>query len=269
MIDLPSLIKKFVVEREKTPRDKGNHPSEISSDFRCDRRAVIQLVADEKGADGAESPNWESEGFFDAGHAVHHWFQEQVLGPMGVLYGSWECRACHNRHEGKMGTCLCGSTDFKFHETKIRIMEYDIVGSIDGLIDDPDTGERMLCDIKSHKSSTFTGLKAASPGHVGQAMVYMRALGVKKGSILYVKKDCWYDTKQFNFDYDEDEFQRVIKEGIYDIQEAYEAGKLPPMPRKCTDGSWTRGKCWVSQWCLGCKTCDDVRHRIDVGLPRS
>lgn len=257
-------IHSHIAALTKHPREPGNHPSEMCSKYACHRRKVIQKVLDEYGIDHAQPIDVTSQGFFDTGHAAHHWFQERVLGPMGVLEGSWRCRRCLAQHDGFMPESCCGARDFEFIEPSIRIAEHDIVGKCDGILHMPD-GSKAILDVKTRKSSLFTGLHAPEPDHVGQITVYMHALGIHDAILLYVKKDNWYDLKEFHVKYEPIVYQRALAEGIYDVLNDYQNNRLPPMG-KCTDASYSRKTCWLKGACLGCRSLDDVRTLAEKGL---
>lgn len=266
--ELVKSIHTYIKERPKDERAPGNHPSEIASDYRCPRREVIKLIMQDCELDPAEPTNVVSEGNFDAGHAIHHWFQNKVLGPMGILNGKWICGHCSATILGFLPkSCpLCDQTvrGFGFVEQNIEIPEHNIVGHIDGVLDIE--GRLVLLDIKSHKSSTFTGLKEPKQGHIGQVMIYMKALGLTKAVVLYVQKDNWYNLKAFEVDFDEITYRRLILEGITEIQQHFDNNSIPNMHPKCSDGSWWRKACWVQGLCLGCRKGQDVRDRIKAGI---
>jgi hypothetical protein len=107
----PSLVReldRFIVKRAARPseRKKGVwHPSEIVSDGFCPRFEVLRRR--QKLPIAKKTVDVEMERIFDVGHAVHHWYQERYLGPMGILWGNWRCSRCLTVVQGVMPKDSC------------------------------------------------------------------------------------------------------------------------------------------------------------------
>jgi hypothetical protein len=53
---------------------------------------------------------------FDVGHAMHRWYQEEYLGPAGVLYGNWQCSRCKAMYKNStMPEGSCPSCQWKMN----------------------------------------------------------------------------------------------------------------------------------------------------------
>jgi hypothetical protein len=108
----PSIVRdldRFIVARAglPSPREKGVwHPSEIVQDSFCPRLEVLRRRTKLKQAKRAEV-DVEMERIFDVGHAMHHWYQEKYLGPMGLLWGNWRCSRCLTVRTGIMPKDSC------------------------------------------------------------------------------------------------------------------------------------------------------------------
>lgn len=88
---------------DQRERDDGFlHVSELY-DF-CPRRAIMKIAFGEPLKQEVK-PNLSM--LFDHGHMVHQWYQERYFGPMGHLWGTWQCSRCHKKREGVMPSKPC------------------------------------------------------------------------------------------------------------------------------------------------------------------
>lgn len=147
---------------------------------------------------------------FDIGHAMHYWYQNKYLGPMGVLKGKWRCRRCHNVVNGFMPTTTCEKCagegrkrvkDWEFDETVVLSKKWNIKGKIDGILA-PD-GEEYLMDLKTCKPSLFSKLQKPWPSAIFQVQVYMWLLKIQHGVLVYIDKsaDGSVPAKEFPVEY--------------------------------------------------------------------
>lgn len=147
---------------------------------------------------------------FDIGHAMHHWYQNRYLGPMGVLQGKWRCRRCHDIVRGFMPKTSCKKCseegrkdirDWEFDETVVMSKKWNILGKTDGIVVLDD--EEYVLDIKTCKPSLFSKLKMPWPSAIYQVQVYMWLLKIEKGILLYVDKsaDGRVPAKEFPVEY--------------------------------------------------------------------
>lgn len=101
-------LDRFIVARSGRPSPREQnvwHPSEIVGKDFCPRLEVLRrrLKLPEKRGE----VDVGKERIFDVGHAMHHWYQEKYLGPMGELWGHWRCSRCHTVFTGVMPTDSC------------------------------------------------------------------------------------------------------------------------------------------------------------------
>lgn len=154
----------------------------------------------------------------DAGSHIHAWVQDEILGPMGVLEGLWECTNCGRIEEGARpkGACFgkvkvfndlkdtwivrrCkdvrGST-WKFKEQHVRLEFSGIVvtGRPDGRLI---VAKERVLEIKSMEEEKFNALTEPRDYHIFQASVYGEKLGVNEVIILYVNWNHWWQMKTF------------------------------------------------------------------------
>lgn len=97
-----------------------------------------------------------------------------------------------------------------------------ISGRLDDLIVVDRTGEQVVVDVKTIKS--FDYLEKPKKEHILQVMMYLKALSIKKGGLLYIKKDDM-QIKYFEFEYDPkvvadlisraDTVHKALTEGTY------------------------------------------------------
>lgn len=268
MTNLAKLVTKYLSTRSQHERSPGIHASEISSEYMCTRREVIRLTIDAAGLNSKPPITPKSQGIFDVGHALHEWLRHEYLGPMGILKGIWACQNCPGGvvHGYMPSVCpACGSTGyFKYDEIEVKIPEYGITGHIDGIVtlDEVD----YILDIKTHSTFTWKNLSDIKEGHKRQLNIYMRAYGIHKAVCLYVCKDNM-EMRSYIIDFDEDLFQTTLREGLYDLEQNFKDGILPPMDSRCKSGGWFRATCHVQGLCLGCTDVDDVNNRIKAEVP--
>lgn len=269
MDNILDFIRAHVETRPQTPRIPGNHPSDLASDFACRRRSVIQEIAAQEGHPLPEPFTIEREGYFDEGHAIHAWFQNQVLAHSPRFQGTWECLRCdHVAHGSRPLRCpSCGKPAdpyLRYVEEEIRIPDRDIVGHIDGRWREED-GEEIIVDLKSASSNGWSSIKEMKEGHRRQLNFYLEATGLDRGVILYVKKDCWYVMKEFYHVYDPELNVTTFDEAVLQKERHLREGTLPGRG-DCTPGCWTQRKCWVARTCVGASHAEDIRTRVRTGM---
>lgn len=129
---------------------------------------------------------------FDVGHALHHWWQNNYLGPMQVLYGDWYCKRCDKVvHTGlQPQTCPVCNTDRRvvldYAESSVRDDEMGYVGHCDGVLHLGDY--RAVFEFKTASPSEFEKLDKPKVQHVVQAHAYMHGLKLQHTLVVYQNK---------------------------------------------------------------------------------
>jgi len=127
---------------------------------------------------------------FAVGNALHDMLREQILGPMQVLEGHWECRVC--RHTTKIGLMpqVCqkckveGYDNFKFVEPRY---EHGFVACHpDGILFYE--GVRRLIEFKTISDRGFAKLLKPSAEHERQVQMYMELSGFSECVVVYIRK---------------------------------------------------------------------------------
>lgn len=79
------------LESRPSNRSVGWHPSEFVD--MCARSSAISsaLALVEEG----DPIDPKLRRIFDTGTSLHGWYQNEYLGPMGILWGGWKCSRCH------------------------------------------------------------------------------------------------------------------------------------------------------------------------------
>jgi hypothetical protein len=80
-------------------REIGWHVSSFAGN--CERAIVLYKLLRSK-KNSSVSP--QTRKIWDVGSALHHWYQNYYLGPMGILWGKWRCSRCHGVVWGFMPT---------------------------------------------------------------------------------------------------------------------------------------------------------------------
>jgi hypothetical protein len=144
---------------------------------------------------------------FDIGHLVEEHYRDNILGPMGILYGKWLCRRCGNTRKGKMPT-ECGSMltiklpatdkgtkaeiattcsgDWTYQETRVIEEVTGVPGGPDGFL------KLMkvvtILELKSEDPAKFKLLTCPYESHLNQAHIYMKATKLLITVFIYVCK---------------------------------------------------------------------------------
>jgi len=196
---------------------------------------------------------------FDIGHAIHHWYQNFYLGPMGILRGGWRCSKCGTTVQGfrPADVCSCGSDHWRFVEPETNIPELGIVGHCDGIIDRGD-GEWVM-DIKTINPDLFKSLSEPSLSYIYQVHCYMMALKINRSIILYVDKssNLANPTKEIKIYFNPD-IEADIRQYAEDYRKMREQKILTPCT--CENKSCTSAKrCGYSEICFD----QDLSNRFE------
>ena len=159
----------------------GYHVSQLHS--LCPVREALRKRQEAEGV--VEMIDPESWFNYRIGHAYHDIVQNELLGPVGALYGNWRCSHCEDRHpdfgpmpKGRPDCCTLKST-WEYVEPAVFDEEYDIVGNCDGLVGFS-LDELDVLEIKSLNGMKFFKTTEAFAEHEFQAQVYAYLLKENK-----------------------------------------------------------------------------------------
>jgi len=157
----------------------GIHPSEISyEDPFCPRWHVFRrelVTAQKEGrefpfgvnlTEGAPDPDLMR--IFDMGHAIHDRYQNNILGPAGVLYGFWD--RWNNETEKWEQTRGFRPKGRGWRYSEPRVRSKGITGHCDGIVKIDNVW--LALEIKSSNDQAFTFRKKVKREHVRQAQIY-------------------------------------------------------------------------------------------------
>lgn len=140
----------------------------------------------------------KSRRVFDLGTAIHDLFQNKYLAPAGLLWGRWTCSRCEvltpeEQFMPQIAHCPRGTWIYDEPPVLIKEQGIRITGHADGIL--MIRGRKMGLEIKSIKpggnkwaSPGFAELKEPKPEHEFQLQLYLSALNLDSGVILYMCK---------------------------------------------------------------------------------
>jgi len=111
--DVPSGIllglNRYLTRRRMLPyhstKPPAWYPSSIANADFCPRAGVLGRIHEVR-VDPLDVTN-ELDRILDIGHWLHRGYQEEYLGPMGILWGDWRCSRCHSVVTGFMPKDPC------------------------------------------------------------------------------------------------------------------------------------------------------------------
>jgi hypothetical protein len=199
------------------------------------------------------------------GTALHWGIQNELLGPAGVLYGTWECLGCLKLYgeyipdarpedwsRPRPKICLtCEGTAFRFIEHKFVDHALRLTGHSDGFLVLPGLSGMGILEAKSIGERGGREIKHAPQiAHIIQIHIYMMFTGFKWGKILYWQKaesgiKCLVE---HHIDRDEDTID-LVRNLIRSLWTGMESKTLPD--RICGTESCARANaCPVSKECF-------------------
>jgi len=199
---------KFLSHTEEQQTDTMFRASGIY--YMCPRAEVLRSLIPKK---DTISPALRAK--FDIGHAMHHWYQNKYLGPMGILRGNWKCVVCGEVVKDsllpKTNCSNCDARRYEYEEMYFVNTEWSISGHLDGILDIK--GKEWLMDLKTIDPSMFKSLKAPLPAAEYQVQVYMWLCGlpIQQGVVVYIDKSANDVTpiKEFKIEYSEPTINEV------------------------------------------------------------
>ncbi len=130
---------------------------------------------------------------------------------------------------------------------KLEMNGFTVSGRIDDLLLIKESGKKLLVEVKS--TSRVDSAEEAQPHHVMQLQLYMHALGVKEGAVLYVEKNT-LRTRAFPVDYHEGIAAEALNRFNL-LHKALTEGKTPsPEARIETGKLWMCSHCDYRERCF-------------------
>jgi len=260
-------LKKFLDDLNKQPngRASGWHASQLFK--MCPRKEILSRLFPDLAQYEKIKPQLRV--IFDVGHAVHKWFQNQYYGPMQVLRGDWVCLRCSHKEHGFMPKTAHGCNGEKRYQVKpggnrfwrfvemfARNAEWNICGSIDGLLTirgGTSLEEELILDIKTANPYSWKIAEDASDAYKYQMRIYQWLFKMKRGVIQYIDKGgstSLFPIKEFIVEYDE-KTPRNAQMRIRVFRESVKEKSLPPRARECQADR----DCWKAKDCAWAKLC--------------
>jgi len=211
---VPKILGFLGSDRDSSPpRATGYHASAMF-DF-CPRETAL-VHRHFKVVPGKEEFSSTTLFTFKRGSVTHGILQNGVLAKMGVLVGWW-CKL--NTEERVEGVCPQDGGVWEYEEPSFRVSidgtpdgpQWDLVGACDGIL--VLDGQTVGLEAKSCKTSIYRGLPKAfedmrlirdwyaagggsskwhdkyARGHTFQLQIYLNALGIEDGVVLYLPKE--------------------------------------------------------------------------------
>ena len=125
--------------------------------------------------------------------------------------------------------------------------DFTISGRIDNIILTKINNKKVLIEVKSTKFLP----REANEHHISQLQLYMHAVGIHDGIILYLQKDN-LQTASFNIKYDEKKSFEIIKR-FHGLHYALKENKTPPAEAKIINH-----KNWMCNYCEYKGECDKL-----------
>lgn len=174
----------------QSDREPGLHASSLWKT--CARQRV--LVAALQLGDDALKEKLAAGNYltFDVGHALHHWWQNNYLGPMGVLIGDWFCSKCTEVTASGPQPTSCPKCNqdrrsvLTYQEYRIADPEMGYVGHCDGLLQLGNV--KVVFEFKTASPTEFEKITQPKMQHVVQSHAYMNALGLEDTLVVYQNK---------------------------------------------------------------------------------
>lgn len=274
----PSSLSKdldqFLIQRPPDYREDGWHVSEFCSI--CARKRVLEELLSLLKPSSFPPRVLR---LFDVGTALHAWYQNEYFGPMGTLWGKWECVRCRSISWGFRPTSSCTDTSdssltkgclnaslhlWRYREVPVRVSQgltRPIVGHGDGIL--YANGVWNLLEIKTINQNGFQRLAKPNEAHCRQARVYcelLRSFGVdgfdgdvpdlQEVLLFYINKNKSEET-EFRIGLGT-EFAEAQIQKPYEVEYSLKDKKLPPRDTQCSSLS-DRGvkSCSVGTYCFG------------------
>lgn len=199
------------------------------------------------------------------GTSLHWGVQNELLGPAGILYGTWRCDGCGKLYgeyiEGarvedwsspRPKICIhCECRTFTYKEHKFVDHGLRLTGHSDGFLVIPGLPGMGILEIKSIGERGGREIKQAPQiGHIVQAHVYMMFTGFKWAKILYWQKaeTGLNSLVEHHIERDEETIN-LVRDLVRSVWSGMETKSLPS--RICAHNGCSRAKaCQVAAACF-------------------
>lgn len=198
------------------------------------------------------------------GTALHWGLQNKLLGPLGVLYGTWKCESCGEVY-GKQTAprpeswavpmpkaCKCGHKEFNYIEAAFKDEALRMTGHCDGFLVLPGLAGMGILEAKSIGAKGAREIQnAPKVEHLIQAHVYMMFSGLRWAKILYWQKSeaGIKSLLEHHVERDEETINH-IRDMVQSIWTGIELG-APPKDRICANATCPRAKaCFATSYCF-------------------
>lgn len=190
---LSDYVDDHLVKKRESRIDPGwFHPSELSTP--CDRRLAFSFLGMPK---KELSPSAKKMRIFHNGDFVHRRWQAYFR-TMNILIR---------------------------REVPVEVQEPPIRGHADAVIKHPINLDPSVVEIKSINNRGFAQLTGPRPDHFSQVNIYMGALGIFRGHVLYENKDT-QDTKIYPVRHDKTKFDQLQFRLLKIVRKIYN-GEVP------------------------------------------
>lgn len=255
-------LKTFLENKCAKPslRAPGYHVSSLY--YMCPRSVVLQRVLGVSGS----PPSAILQAKFDIGHAMHAWYQNKYFGPMGILWGRWNCSSCGDMIRNSFMPevpCDCENSRiavWEYVETRVFCQGLNIVGHCDGIIDRGD-GDQYVLELKTMDPYLFSKLKEPQEAHKCQVRWYAWMQGIDKGLIVYIDKSAngKDPIKEFVVKHDSETIE-MVRAKIMTCERAFADKTIPE--RTCDNKSCAKAKyCSLKTLCFD---QDAVTAKLDA-----
>jgi CRISPR/Cas system-associated exonuclease Cas4 (RecB family) len=123
---------------------------------------------------------------------------------------------------------------------RLNFPEFTISGRVDDVLIVEEDKQKILVEVKSTKMLSM--VKEPSPSHVTQLQMYMHALKIPNGMILYVEKPS-LKTIQFPIKYDPDQIKQIV-ERFQRLHYSLKSDRIPDPEAKLS-----KGMEWMCKYC--------------------
>ena len=130
---------------------------------------------------------------------------------------------------------------------RLKFPEFEISGRVDDVLIVERNGKKLLVEVKSTKLLSM--VEEPSPSHLMQIQLYMHALRIPDGLILYVEKPS-LKTRQYEVKYDPEHVKRIF-ERFRKLHSFLGKGEIPEPEAKLS-----KGMEWMCRYCEYAEECE-------------